>query len=568
MANKVTKVTELKYERADIAAAAKMFDEATARAKAAESAEELAQIREDVNEYCKKLYTRTGIAEIRHTLDVRDEFYSAEQDYYDENTPILSAKATEFNKALMQNAHADKLGEIINPIIVEQTKASLRVMDDRIIEDCVEENKLVTEYAKLLASTKYPWKGKTVTLSEMRGFCKDPDRATRKKAYEVIGKVLGDIQDKLDEIYDKMVKVRTAMAKKMGFENFVEMGDLRIGHIGYGRKEIAVFRESVLKDAVPAIAELKASLAKRLGLDKIKLYDNDIYVAGGNVDPEGNAEQLFAAAQKMYDDMAPSLGAFFKFMCDTQAIDYKAREGKQGGGYATMLYAYNQPFIFANFNGTMDDVGVLTHEFGHAYAFYRATANDIDLDLFVGGMETAETHSMSMEALCNNYNSYFYGDRAADATYQQIFDAFAFLPYGVIVDYFQQLVYENPDMTPVERRKLWSKLESEFRPYVDMSEVPFFAEGGRWQYQSHIYESPFYYIDYCLSTCLALQFGEIAQTDFKDALNRYLGLVEKGGTKRIGELAHEAGIKSPFDEGALSDVCGRIKARLDKLAEA
>lgn len=566
--NTVKKISDYEYSRADVDGAARFLQSATERVKSAASAKELAQIRDSVNEYFKKLNTTIGLAGIRHTLDVRDEFYAAEQDYYDEQLPALSAKATEFNKALMQSPHAARLGEIINPIIVDKINADLRVMDERIINDCIEENKLVTEYDKLLAELKYPWKGKNVTLSEMHGFCKDPDRGTRKAAFTVIGEVLGGVQDKLDDIFDRMVKVRTAMAKKMGFESFVEMGDLRIGHIGYGRKQIETFRSSVLKDAVPALAALKSELAKRLGLDRIRIYDNDIYVAGGNVDPQGNAEQLFAAAQRMYDDMDPALGAFFKKMCDAQAIDYVARVGKSGGGYAEMLYDYDQPFIFANFNGTMDDVGVLTHEFGHAYAFERATANDIDIDLFVGGMETAETHSMSMEALCNSYNAYFYGDRAADATYQQIFDAFNFLPYGVIVDYFQQLVYENPDMTPLERRKLWSKLESEFRPYVDMSDVPFYADGGRWQYQKHIYESPFYYIDYCLSTCLALQFGEKAEVDFKDALGRYLKLVESGGTKNIDALAHDAGLKSPFDDGALADVCQKIKARLEKLAKA
>ena len=135
------------------------------------------------------------------------------------------------------------------------------------------------------------------------------------------------------------------------------------------------------------------------------------------------------------------------------------------------------------------------------------------------------------------------------------------------VDYFQELVYKNPDMSPKERRDLWLKLESQFRPYVDMSDIPFIKVGGRWQYQKHIYESPFYYIDYCLSTCLALQFGELADKDYSDALGRYLNLVEAGGTKTIDALAHQAGLKSPFDGGALKDVCRLIKTHLEKLAK-
>ncbi len=563
----VKKISEYEYKRVDINDAINYIDAAAEKVKCASSAQEIVDIRDTVNDYFNKFTTAVNLAMIRHTLDVRDGFYAAEQDYYDENLPRLSARNTEFTRAIVSSRFINEIEKLINPIIVRNMRASLKVMDERIIGDCVEENKLVTEYDKLLAEITYPWRGKNVTLSEMHGFCKDKDRAVRKRAFTVIGETLLAVQDKLDDIFDRMVKVRDRMAKKMGFDSFVEMGDLRIGHIGYGREQIKVFRESVLTDVVPALSALKGELAARLGMDKIHLYDNDNYIAGGNIDPVGNADTLFAAAQNMYDDMSPLLGSFFKQMKDAEAFDYISREGKMGGGYAEMLFAYGQPFIFANFNGTMDDVGVLTHEFGHAFAFKRAYDNKIDADLFFGGMETAETHSMSMEALCNRYNDRFYGEHAAEATYQQIFDAINFLPYGVIVDYYQQLVYEKPDMTPEDRRKLWLKLESEFRPYVDMSDIPFINVGGRWQYQKHIYESPFYYIDYCLSTCLALQFGEEATVDFDDALDRYLRLVDAGGTKDIATLAHDAKLKSPFDDGALKNVCAKIKAHLESLAK-
>ncbi len=559
------KVKDFKYERADIPAAVEYYAAAIERVKKAKSAAEIVKIRDEANAYSLKVSTFVSLAAIRHTLDMNDEFYTAEQDYYDENCPALSAKGTEFNRAIVQSEYIDEIEKLINPIIVKNMKAAVRVMDECIVEDSIEENKLVTEYDKLMANLAYPWNGKTVTISEMLKYTKDRDRAVRKKAFAVIGETLGSVSDTLDDIYDRMVKVRTRMAKKMGFENYVEMGDLKIGHIGYGRKEIAVFRESVLKDVVPAMSRLKAELSERLGIDRVHLYDNDNYIVGGNIDPIGTSSDLFKAAQGIYDDMAKQLGDFFKEMVDTEAFDCVAREGKLSGGYAEMLFGFGQPFIFANFNGTMDDVGVLTHEFGHAYAFKRAYENGIDIDLFVGGMETAETHSMSMEALCNKYNAAFYGSREREATYQQIFDAINFLPYGVIVDYFQEQVYSRPEMTPAERKALWLELEHEFRPYVDMSDIPYINEGGRWQYQKHIYEAPFYYIDYCLSTCLALQFGELAAVDFKDALSRYLRLVEAGGTKPIDVLAHDAGLMSPFDNGALKDLSKKVEQHIKSL---
>ncbi len=559
------KVSQFEYKRADISAAAVAIKAAAEKVKSAKSGAELKAIRDGIQKLLADVSTAYCISEIRYTLNVKDEFYLAEKDYYDENMPNVSAASVEFNKALLSSPYIDELKTLINPLIIDKARDGVRVMDERIIPERVEENKLVTEYDNLMASLTFEWRGERLTLAQMQKYTKDPDRSVRKAAFTVIGKTLESVSDKLDAYMDKLVAVRTRMAQKMGFADYSEMGDMAIGHFGYGRKEIAVFRESVLREAVPMITRLKGKLCKKLGIDKVHIYDNDNYIKGGNIDPEGTSEQLFAAAQSMYDDMKPELGEFFKQMCDAEAIDYRARENKLGGGYAEIIQNYGQPFIFANFNGTMDDVGVLTHEFGHAYAFKRAYDNDIDLDLGVGGMETAETHSMGMEALCNKYNGKLYGGREKEATYQQIFDAVNFLPYGVIVDYFQELIYKNYGMTPDERKALWIKLENEFRPYVDMSDVPYINIGGRWQYQKHIYEVPFYYIDYCLSTCLALQFGELAAVDYADALNRYLGLVEAGGTKTIDVLAQEAGLKSPFDGSALKELCAAVEKHIEDL---
>ncbi len=561
-----TKVKDYRYERADLAGAAAFVDKAIKRVNKAKTAEEIVAVREEVNALMNSVSTQGALAYIRHSLDVREKFYEGERNYYDENMPPLSAKLAKFYKAIVCSPLIAEVEKHVNPLIIEKMRASVKVTDDVIVDDMVEENKLVSEYDRLMAEQTYPWEGKKLTISEIIKHTKAADRETRKKAFTVIGETLESISDKLDGIFDKLVKVRDRMAKKMGFKNYVEMGDLLIGHISYGRKEVAVFRESTLKDVVPTLKTLKARLAEKLGIkDGMHIYDNDSYIAGGNIDPEGSAEDLFAAAQSMYNDMDEKLGAFFKEMCDAGAIDYVSRDGKMSGGYAELLYGFGQPFIFANFNGTMDDVGVLTHEFGHAYAFKRAYLNRIDTDILVGGMETAETHSMSMEQLANKYNEKFYGARAKEATYQQVFDAFAFLPYGVIVDVFQEIVYTNPEMTPAERKKLWLELEGVFRPYLDMTDIPYINKGGRWQYQRHIYESPFYYIDYCLSTVMALQFGVLAETDYSAALGKYLNLVETGGTKSLDTLAHEAGFVSPFDKDALKKLCVEVSKYIESL---
>ena len=561
-----TKVREFCYERANLKSATEFVDKAIKRVKKAKSAEEIVDIRAEVNTLMNTVSTQSSLSYIRHSLDVREKYYEAERDYYDEHLPPLLAKVAAFGKAIIESPHIARVEKLLGPIIVQNMRAEALVTDDVIVADMVEENKLVSEYDRLMAETTFLWEGEYLTLSEIIKYTKSADRETRKKAFTVLGEKLETISDKLDGLYDKLVKVRTTMAKKMGFNDYSEMGDIRIGHVTYGRKEIAVFRESTLKDVVPTLKRLKLKLALKLGIrGRMHLYDDDSYIAGGNIDPVVSAEDLFKAAQDMYNDIDKSLGEFFKEMCDAEAIDYVSREGKMPGGYAELLYDFGQPFIFANFNGTMDDVGVLTHEFGHAYAFKRAYVNRIDPTVLVGGMETAETHSMSMEQLANKYNDKFYGNRAKEATYQQVFDAFAFLPYGVIVDMFQEIVYKNPNMTPAERNKLWLDLENVFRPYLEMSDIPYINKGGRWQYQRHIYEVPFYYIDYCLSTVMALQFGVLAVTDYDAALSKYLKLVEAGGTKPLDTLAHEAGLISPFDADALKKLCKDVSQYIESL---
>ena len=180
-------------------------------------------------------------------------------------------------------------------------------------------------------------------------------------------------------------------------------------------------------------------------------------------------------------------------------------------------------------------------------------------------METAETHSMSMEFFAWKYIEKFFGAKAKKYQYMHALDAFSFLPYGTIVDYFQHIVYENPDMTPAERNAAWKKLEQEFRPYISTEGMPFLEEGRRWQYQMHIYESPFYYIDYCLAQTAAFGFLLASLEDYDDAFARYMRLMKQGGEKYYDELLEEAGIASPFRDGALRTLAEKVGAVLENL---
>ena len=259
-------------------------------------------------------------------------------------------------------------------------------------------------------------------------------------------------------------------------------------------------------------------------------------------------------------------GAFFRMMCENEAFDVESRPNKWGGGYCTEFPKFRQPFILANFNGTSGDVDVVTHEAGHALNAYLIADNRFALELGCGGMETAETHSMSMEFFAWPYLDAFF-PKAGDAEryrFQHALDALSFLPYGTMVDEFQHRVYAEPGLTPAERNAVWLELEAKYRPYIDQSGIPYLERGTRWQYQMHIYETPFYYIDYCLAQTAAFQFLLASQDDYDDAFARYLHLSQQGGEKLWTDLLAEAGFRSPFEPGALAQLAARVEPLIRK----
>ncbi len=559
----MTKVSQLPYERVAADSLIAHIENCAQKAKTAESAQALVAVRNECLAPVFRFRTMAALAFSRFTLDTRNEFYSAEKDYYDEQSPKIGASFVNFQQAFLQNPHCNQTAANVNPLVLRQYELSVKCTSQKVVPFRIEENKIVTEYTKLMAETLFAYEGENLPLSALRKYFSHPDRAVRKKAYDALGTTLAAIGEQLDDIFDRLVKVRTKIARTLGYKNFVELGDNQLGRISYGRNEIRRFRQNVKTDVVPVVAALKRALGEKTGATPFMYYDNDTYFPQGNPTPVLTAEQMFEAGKQMYHNMGKETGEFFDFMLATDAFDVFPREGKWGGGYMESFITYRQPFILANFNGTSADVDVLTHEAGHALEAYMSFRQNHDPDIDLG-METAETHSMSMEFLCYPYMDAFFGNRADDYRYAHFFDALAFLPYGTIVDYFQEQVYSQPELTPAQRNALWLELEREFRPWISYEGMPYLQNGTRWQYQMHIYESPFYYVDYCLAQSVAMQFRFMSQDNYEQAFAAYLKFVKAGATKEFPALVKEAGLYSPFDCGALSDIAAKAETILRK----
>ena len=560
---KPVKVKDMEYLRTDIDAECRAFEAAAERAKRARSGRELADIRAETIARTKHVQTMNSLCYIRFTLNTRDKFYLAEKTYYDENLPRLSACAVKFNRAFLASPHLADALAFMNPNVAKAYEIALKVTDEKIVTDMAEEASLVTEYDRMMSEMEFVFRGRRMPFSVLRKYFDDPDRNVRRLATECAGRRMERDSKKLDELFDKLVKVRARMANKMGLPSYAVMGDMLMGRYSYGRKEIRAFTEETAKNVTPLVAAMKENVARSLGIDRIMLYDNETYFENGNPEPAHDAKGLFDAAKRMYHDMSKETGSFIDEMLAAEAFDVFARDGKWGGGYCTSIDDYGQPFILANFNGSSGDVDVLTHEAGHALAYYEMFRSGADYELNLGTMSVAEIHSMAMEFFAWKYAESFFGTRAEEYKKMHLMSSLTFLPYGAEVDEFQQTCYENPTMTPQERNELCRGLDKKYRPYLCTDGLPYFERGTRWQYQMHIYENPMYYIDYCLSQTVAHGFLLASLDNYGEAFERYMKLLRTAGELPFGQLVRNAGLPDPLEGGALTETTRRVMKLTD-----
>ncbi|MCI9665167.1 MAG: M3 family oligoendopeptidase [Lachnospiraceae bacterium] len=529
--------------------------------KAASSGEEQFEIHKKYYELMDDVATNMTVANIRHDVDTTDSFYDKEKEYYDEMEPIINNLQISYDKLLYNSSYRDYLVGKIGPVAFKSMELSFKAFDEKLIPLMQEENNLVTSYNKLIASAKIDWEGETLNLSLMTPYLSHVDRDVRIRAWNKYTAFFEENGDKLDEIFDKLVKNRTAQARELGYENYVELGYYRMNRNCYGKEQVENFRRQVKEVWVPFVAKLNEKRKQRLGLDKLAYYDEKVYFQNGNPKPTGTPEEILQAGQKMYRELSDETREFFDFMMENQLFDVLGRKTKRAGGYMTYLPNYKSPFIFANFNGTSGDVDVITHECGHAFQGFISGKDPIREHANIT-METAEIHSMSMEFFTEGWMDLFFGDRKQDYIDMHLEDSAAFIPYGCMVDEFQHIVYENPDMTPAQRNAAWRKLEMEYKPHLDYEDNKRFGEGGYWQRQLHIYNYPFYYIDYCLAQTCALQYKVWMDQDYKAAWQSYLKLCGLSASDFYVNMLKEVGLKLPFEEGCMKDMADKLEKKI------
>lgn len=555
---------EFSYERPNYQDVKEKLNALINKVNEANSVDEVKNTIDKINVIRNNVVTMGTLASIRNSINTEDEFYDKEREYWDEYDPLYNEVYTLFYKALVSNKFRDELEKEFGKQFFSIAEYNLKAFAPEIIEDLQLENKLSSEYNKLIASAKIMFEGEERNLSGLTPFVLSEDRDMRRRASEAMFGFFVDNEATIDRIYDDMVKVRTRMAKKLGFDNFVQLGYVRMLRTDYNAEMVSNFRNQVKDYIVPVANKLYERQRERLGLDKLSYYDEKFEFLSGNAKPKGESEWIVNNGIKMYSELSPETKEFFEFMLENDLLDLVTKKGKQAGGYCTYIPDYKSPFIFSNFNGTSGDVDVLTHEAGHAFQCYRSrwiTIPECNFPTY----ESCEIHSMSMEFFTWPWMNLFFKEEEAKYKYAHLGGAVKFIPYGVTVDEFQHFVYENPEATPAERKAAWREIERKFLPHKDYSECDFLERGGWWFKQGHIFSSPFYYIDYTLAQICALQFWKKDQENHEEAWNDYLRLCEVGGTKSFRDLVEYANLVSPFKDGCVSSIIGVIDNYLENV---
>lgn len=508
--------------------------------------------------------TMINLASIRHSIDTKNSYYNNENSHIDQIMPEYENLIVSFYKAILNSKFKNSIKEKYGAHFLNLAELTIKSFDEKIVSDLKEENKLISEYSKLLASADIDFKGSKRTLSELTPFMEHQDRDVRKAAWEAYSGFFEVNESEFDRIYDELVKLRHKMALKLGYKNYVQMAYDKLLRTEYGPKDVKMYRESIYENIVPLATSLRERQKRRLDLQNFKYYDENLEFLSGNASPKGDYDFILKNAQKMYNELSPETAEFFTFMLDKDLLDLKSKKGKQSGGYCTFIPKYKAPFIFSNFNGTSGDIDVLTHEAGHAFQVYESKSYKVPEYNFPT-LEACEIHSMSMEFLTWPWMDLFFKEDAEKYKFSHLQSTILFLPYGVLVDEFQHFIYENPELSPKERKLQWREIERKYLPHRDYENNEFYENGGFFFKQIHIFTDPFYYIDYTLAQVLALQFFIKSREDRENTFNDYLDLCRMGGSKPFLELVKESNLKSPFNKETIALILPQVEEYLNSV---
>lgn len=559
------KFQEYPYQRPNLTEEEQHLHQLFTRLKEAPHLEEAKEVFLAIDQVFKHLESLSNYAYIRNTLNSEDSFYKDEFNFWAESQPKMEALKDRFNALCLEHSLRPALEKHFGRTFFVNAEQARKTFSPEIEEEITEEIKVGNEYDELCASSVVQFRGKECNLTELNNLLNSKDKEERHEAAKCLDQFFRENEDRFEDIYERLVQIRHRMAQKLGYENFIPLAYHRMGRQGYDQKDVEKYRETIYKHIVPIHQSLIQKQAQRLGVDKLRFVDESLIFLSGNPKPKGKEEELLEKAQKMYDELSPETGAFFRMMREKNLLDLSNRLHKQQGGYCHLIPEEGLPFIFANFVGSAHDVEVLTHEAGHAFQAYSACQTQELLEYYWPSVEACEIHSTSMEYLTWPWMESFFAEDTAKFYYKHLADVVRFLPYGVLVDHFQHEIYAHPEWKKEDRQACWRRLEQHYLPHRDYEGLPFFNQGTYWYRQGHIFTAPFYYIDYTLAFVCSLQFWHLDRQNHKETWEKYLKLCKLGGSQDFLSLLKSVDLESPFSDTCIPKVFASVRAYLDSV---
>ncbi len=558
------KFEEYQYKRPNIEEIKNKYHFLLKKLKEAKDFDTFETILSQIQEIRKNFETMSSLVNIRYKINTKDKFYVDERKIIDEISPTIQNIDRDFFEIIVNSKFKEDFNNKYGRNITEKMELSLKVISPAVIELLEKENKLASEYFKLIGSAELIFQNKKMNLSQIRFYFDSKDRDIRKEANDVYWKFFSSNEGKFDDIYDKLVKIRNEIAIKLDYDNFVDLAYDRWGRTDFDKNDVKQLRENLLKVFIPLTKKIRKWQKENLKISELRYYDEPIFIKE-EVKPKGDTNSKIKNTQEMFLEMGNETKEFFSYMVDNNLLDLISRKGKASGGFCEFIKNEKSPFIFMNFNNTSNDIITLIHECGHALASYRNKDKQF-LEWNFMGLETAEIHSISMEFFSWSWQKAFFEDENKFKLIHLI-KSVLFIPYGLLVDEFQHWVYENPQANPKKRKLMWRELEKKYLPDVNYASNDFLENGGFWFRQLHLFELPFYYIDYVIAQLCSFQYLIRSKQDFSKSWKEYINLIDSAIDKGFLESIKVGNLKNPFKGNTIESITTNIETLFNKLSE-
>ena len=480
--------------------------------------------------------------------------------------PAIKPLEDRLNHKFLKEHEMHGLDEKRYEVYIRDVKCNIEIFVDDNVPLQTQIDVLSQEYQTVSGAMTVYFDGKERTLPEMSKYLLEPDRATREKAWRATAERRLQDKEKLETIFDKMRELRNAVAKNAGFSNFRDYQFKAYHRFDYTPEDCKKYHRVMENFMVPLLKEIADVRRKQMGLTDLRPWDTGVDPLNRPaLKPFDGVSELISKTSTVFQKTDPELGRQFNEMKELGLLDLASRKGKAPGGYQSTLSEARKPFIFMNAVGLERDVRTLLHEGGHAF-HALACAQDPLVEYRHAPMEFSEVASMAMELIAGDHINVFYNSEdARRSTREHLEDILEVLVWVANVDAFQHWIYENPKHTSEERKNMWVTLHKRFGGDATNWQGLESVREYLWHRQLHIFEVPFYYIEYGIAQLGALQLWRQAKEDPKQALTNYRNALKLGGSRPLPELYKAASIEFDFSQKTIAPLVQLVKAEWERL---